>query len=317
LNQMLPLQPDELDVPKRSLLAAEHIADSAFTLSTSEYVSKAAQGMLPAAEFVCNRTACIALTPEENREATGLAPQPLALRKPTRSGQEELDGTMMSALKELAPIALQMCSSQDAPARSPPLRGAGQLALPARLLSPPCGADGCAGFDRLADKAMSGAGLIAPGTCRLVYDSAAHRRQTQRGTHTRHEPKVPRQPVEEQAANGENGFVILNEGKPQAPRVVDALQNGADRNKIVIASDVLEYHSHNDGPGEDHGSDGAGEGRHDFGGGQVVSVLLPVKKGDAEKEGVLTALRHLYVVTMKPSERFLTYECALSRPLFV
>jgi hypothetical protein len=91
----------ELDAPKRALLAADFSPDSAQALSTSEIVFEAARGMLPAAEFVCNRTSCVALKPKGVAEAAEPAPQPLELREPTRSGQEELGVTMISALKEL------------------------------------------------------------------------------------------------------------------------------------------------------------------------------------------------------------------------
>jgi hypothetical protein len=123
--------------------------------------------------------------------------------------------------------------------------------------------------------------------------------------------------LQKDAASGEGGFVIVNDKKPQAPQVVEALRKGVDRDKIVISSrSLLEYRSDSeDSSGDDGGS--VGEEGMAFDADQVVSVLLPVKKGDAEQEGVLTPLRHLYVVTMKPAERFLAYECALSGPVFV
>ena len=272
-----------------------------------------ARGMVPAAEFVCNRTSCVAL----DAAAAEPAPRPLALQRPTQSRQDELDSTMMTALRGLAPEALAMCA-RDAeppapPARAAPLRGSGQI-VPAALAPPPAlGAGGRRGFDQLADDAMSGAGLVSPGTCRLVYDSGAHENSTSSAAPRRRSARAAARAA---AQRGENGFVILEKGvvAPQA-----ATEGGRDR--IVIES-VGGGAGHLSSPREE----GTTEPRSSAGGSQglgadgaqVVSVMLPIKKGDADQPGVLTPLGHLYVVTMQPAEqRLLTYECALSYPVYV
>lgn len=66
--------------------------------------------------------------------------------------------------------------------------------------------------------------------------------------------------------------------------------------------------------GSANGGSGSSAG---IGGGQLVSVLMPNRQGNAAagQDRNLTALDRLYVVVLEPGAAYATYECQLPRPV--
>jgi hypothetical protein len=284
----------------------------------------AVQDVVPSAEFVCNRSSCFALRESEAEAAHQV--HPFALRQEPALSREAVDMTMMSTLRELA-AALEDTGPRDQDSgsvpRSPPLRGMGQMG--GRTSTPPalCSPGGCSGFERLADDAMSGAGLISPGTCRLVYDSDATDAQSrelaaQQGWSARASGRRrTRSTVGSQRSTtvqaGDNGFILVE---------------GDDTG--LVSKDVGDAHGVILRTGGGAGAVG-GEGRsreHKRTGGYStrmgeeerpapqVSVMLPVKREAAQEQGVLTPLHHLYVIVVQPERSLQAYECELAQAIY-
>lgn len=77
-----------------------------------------------------------------------------------------------------------------------------------------------------------------------------------------------------------------------------------------LAAPFAEHMSSGSAKGGSGGSAGAGSG-------QLVSVLMPSRQGNASagQDRNLTALDRLYVVVLEPGATYATYECQLPRPV--
>ena len=315
-------QPDVLTGATRSLLTAPPTASLAEVHPSTDSVqgwaaaADAVQDVVPSAEFVCNRSSCFALRNSEVEAAQQM--HPFAVKQAPALSQDAVNMTMMSTLRDLA-LALEDTEPKSAPPpaeavpmRTARLRGVGQMqkALPAPAY---CKPDGCTDFEQLADSAMSGAGLIKPGTCRLVYNSDAstfesRRLAAQQGwgastVRTRGGPPQRSSGRGQQA--GETGFVLVDE---------DRGMNTDEGSNVIVPSG--------------HASSRSGTGAHSKAASDanyeqaqveapVVSVMLPVKRADAQEEGVLTQLHHVYVVVAHAAARRMhAYECELAQPVY-
>ena len=183
-----------------------------------------------------------------------------------------------------------------------------------RPLPQSCGSGrdgGCepdAAFEALADDAMHEAGLVAPGSCRLVYDSAAGAAD---GTVAAWQQGRAAAAAAGAAADGggtaqrgAHGFVLLGDGA--------VARRPAGRPAAAGSGDGGGWEPHGGGGGGGAAAAGAAAAET-----PVVSVMLPVERGEAEGGArVLTPLQHLYVVMVHPARRFQAFECGLSQPLY-
>ena len=315
----------------RSLLS--ELADTTPPLTLSDAVAKdwaaaadAVQDVVPSAEFVCNRSSCFAL--REGGAAAKCARQvhPLLLRPQSAPAKEAVDVTMMSTLRDLAASleddskeghrggdGVAAAALQRSKGVAPPLRGVGQMQEPSAPSLPSlCGPDGCAAFEQRADNAMFGAGLISPGTCRLVFDSDASDLQAARPAAGRAWSSRWQLSKRGREQVGENGFVLMTDGEA----VEAAARADAGSALVPHDSDPAFDAPADDGAGID--DTGAGEGGSGASqrGAPIVSVMLPVKREAAEEQGVLTPLHHVYVVVVRPERSLQAYECELSQTLY-
>ena len=250
---------------------------------------------MPAAEFVCTRTACVSL-----HDGNATPPAPLHIGTSDHSS----NAIMMATIRDLAPAAVALPGPQ--PVSEPPearLRGIGQMV--SRAAPRVCGRDGCAtGFEALADSAMDSAGLVAPGACRLVYDS----NNVPDGAGPPARSWVAgRRAAAATEQHGAHGFVLLDDGsRVVAPRAGGEFDGGDD----------AEPTGAGEARGRGQGGAGAAEGVDDAAEAPVVSVMLPIERSTAEDEHMLTPLQHLYVVMVHPGQRFQAYECELGHPLY-
>ena len=329
------LEPEvAFEAPHRSLLAAVEEPGSAAAAampSAAEWSSAARtmQGVMPSAEFVCNRSACFALQAADASDATHAQHmRPLPWRAQPQPVQQH-DTTVMSTLHTLgdrldgslaSPVSAAPYSRNDqqhAAERPAKLRGVGQMrqaALPDRSCE---GAD-CGDFAQLADNAMFGAGLIAPSSCRLVYDSAvspgkqgaADAARWHPAPHVRtHTGGVTRaqggQGANAPSQAGLNGFVMVDE---------DGIEHGATALQAAGGRGFAEHH--HDGHDGEGNNETAGIGTEQAET-PLVTVMLPLQRQQAADAGALTPLKHLYVALVTPvAQRLQAFECQLAQPIY-
>jgi hypothetical protein len=331
------LNGDSLNGPHRALFSSplprpSRLARSdSMEAATVHAAASAVHAVVPSAEFVCNRTTCVSLQPIKADDAP--PPQPLMLRQQTSVGTKSVDGVLMSTLRSITPAALgdsRIVRSES----SAPLRGVGQMA---RMALPSlCGHGSCTqGFEELADEAMLSAGLISPGTCRLVYDSSTAGVPDgddvgERGVSMQswRQGKMAAARVRSSGAAArpeETGFVLVNDGEEAV------IESSGDRALVpggkrvpIVGSSVGAGDASDMGPRRETATDGGGrrfgtraQADGDSEEAPVVSVMLPIMRGHAEDRSLLTPLRHLYVVMVQPVRRIQAYECKLAQPMYV
>lgn len=249
-------------------------------------VDDAAHHVLLSAAFVCNHTACVAV-PQGGGSWTRVVPQtPVELRQEDTHARNSLEATVFSALGGAGLTANQAASlSADEHLRGG-MQGDGGAA------QHHCADEGCDEESRQSTgEALSMAGLLAPQSCTLVLRSRGAARTPAVGSEiaqTLSDPAHANAVVEAGRRGSAGGVALVNSIQRSAE-----VQQAGQQQQVMIGKSLDRSENQN-----------------------IVSVLFPAWKSEVEEEGVLTPMRHMYVLVAE-GEDLLTYECGLSRALYI
>ena len=255
-----------------------------------------AELILESAAFVCNHSACVAI-PVDGAWADVVPLQPLELRPEQPGDRSTLDEAVFSTLKAVTPVTeTDRVPAQFLPTAS--LRGGGFVGDRTDEHEEDCGGSSCFSFQHIAGKALNMAGLMAPEMCELVH------RTTYGGGVTGSGDVVSEQPA---AQPGTQATALAHAGYGTGNMVP----------KSIAARGQAPRHDHRQAYGSNHVENSTGQGGPgDFLNDQTLSVLFPVWAHDAEDDSALTPIRHMYVFVLE-QEDLLTYQCSMSRPMYM
>lgn len=241
--------------------------------------------VLLSAAFVCNHTTCVAV-PKGGGSWTRVVPQvPVELRQEDPRARNSLEATVFSALGGEG-LTGQHPASFSAGEH---LRG-GMQADDSGTQSK-CTDSGCDESRQSTGEALSMAGLLAPQSCELVLRSRGAASTQTVGTEIAQTFSAPAHgdAVVDARQRVSTGGVALLKSVQQSAE----LQSASQRQQVMIGKGLNKSESRN-----------------------IVSVLFPAWKSEVEEEGVLTPMRHMYVLVTEGND-LLTYECSLSRALYI
>lgn len=260
--------------------------------------SDEAEQILESAAFVCNHTACVAIT-VDGAWADVVPMQPLEVRPEQTGAQDSLDEAVFSTLSDVTPASDKVpgVPMQYIPTAS--LRGGGFVGGAADGEDEDdCGGVSCFSFQHIAGKAMNMAGLMAPEMCELVHRTAFNP-GVMGGSDV-----VSQHPDNQ---SGSNATVLARQGYGTAsmvPHGVSARSKSSERHgSMPHSSQYVENSTEQSDSGDTAGD-------------QMLSVLFPVWAHDALDENALTPIRHMYVFVLDEQD-LLTYQCSMSRPLYM
>eukprot|EP00892_Ulva_mutabilis_P003384 jgi/Ulvmu1/1417/UM011_0146.1 len=268
-----------------------HESDSdPWTASSDE-----AEQILESAAFVCNHTACVAI-PVDGAWADVVPLQPLEVRPEQPGDRDTLDEAVFSTLDDVTPIAekLQGVPAQYVP--TAPLRGGGFIGDTAVEQEEDCGSGSCFSFQHIAGKALNMAGLMAPEMCELVH-------RTTFSSDVTGSDVVAEQPSSPHGSKASALAQSVHRSEFVVPQHMAATGRLPGSQHRRYSSEGVQNSTEQGGPGE-------------FATDQTLSVLFPVWAHDAEDGSALTPIRHLYIFVLE-QEDLLTYQCSISRPLYM
>ena len=239
-----------------------------------------AHHVLLSAAFVCNHTACVAV-PKGGAPWTRVVPQtPVEVRQEDTHARNSLEATVFSALggARLAGSHPASFSADEHLRGDRP--GDGDAA------QEHCADGSCEESRQSTGEALSMAGLLAPQSCTLVLRSRGAGRTPAVGSEiaqTLSDPVRVNAVVEAGQPGTVGGVALMKAGQ----------QPASQQQQVTIGKGLSKSENQN-----------------------IVSVLFPAWKSEVEEEGVLTPMRHMYVLVAE-GEDVLTYECGLSRALYI
>lgn len=256
-----------------------------------------AEQILESAAFVCNRTACVAI-PVDGAWADVVPMQPLEVRTEQPGARDLLHEAVFSTLEDVTPAGDKSSSVPMQYISTAPLRGGGFVGEPEDgEEEDDCGGVSCFSFQHLAGKAMNMAGLISPEMCELV-----HRSTFNPGVMEDSEI-ITQQPHQ----SSTNATVVAQPGYATGPMVPHNIAERGNASK--------RYRQRpNSSQGVENSTGHAETG--DTSSDHMLSVLFPVWADDASDESALTPIRHMYVFVLDQQD-LLTYQCSMSRPLYM
>lgn len=266
-------------------LAPEVLHDDEYFLK-DEYddwvgIDDDAHHVLLSAAFICNHTTCVAV-PKSGGSWTRVVPQvPVEVRQEDARARTSREATMFSALGGSG-IAGHHHSAHFSAGDN--LRGD----VPSDDTE--CTDGGCHDTPPSANEALSMAGLFAPQSCELILRTP--------GAARRHAVGGDLAPTINSPAHAN---VVVNTGHRQ------------DAGEVTLLKSVLQF---TDLPSDQKKQLMVSQKMNKGVDQNVVSVLFPAWKSEVEEEGVLTPMRQMYVL-VADGEDLLTYECSLSRALYI
>lgn len=286
---------DARDMPYTPSWNTGHEGDRGAWMAASDE----AEQILESAAFVCNHTACVAI-PVEGAWADVVPMQPLEVRPEQSVEQDRLDEAVFSTLSDVTPSSDKVLGvpMQYMPTAS--LRGGGFVggAVDGDEEEDECSGVSCFSFQHIAGKAMNMAGLMAPEMCELVHRTAFHPGLIGGSA------VIPQQPDN---LSGSNATVLAQQGYGTASivshRMTPSGRPSESHGSMPDSSQHIENSTEQSEPGDATGD-------------QMLSVLFPVWAHDALDETALTPMRHMYVFVLDQQD-LLTYQCSMSRPLYM
>jgi hypothetical protein len=247
-------------------------------------VDDEAHHVLLSAAFICNHTTCVAV-PKGDGPWTRVVPQvPVEFREEVARARNSLEATVFRALGGSDGVAGQHPPTPFSAGEH--LRGDGDT-------ESKCADDHCEESSQSTGEALSMAGLFAPQSCELVLRSRGAARTRSVGTEIAHTFSAPAHVDAVVGARQEESVTGGGVALLKSVHGPSGVQSASQQQQFSISKGLNKS-----------------ESQH------VISVLFPAWKNEVEEEGVLTPMRHMYVLVAEEQD-LLTYECSLSRALYI